>query len=37
MNVYSAILFRIIQNKKTLPAILTNNAFNYIKNQPVYT
>jgi hypothetical protein len=28
MNVYSAILFRIIQNKKALPVILTNNAFN---------
>jgi len=35
MNVYSVVLFRIIQNKKTLPAISTNNAFNYIRNNPI--
>jgi len=35
MNVYSVILFKIIQNKKTLPAISTNNASIILKINPI--
>ena len=37
MNVYSAILFRIIQNKKNIAGYFNQQCFNYIKNQPDYT
>lgn len=35
MNVYFVVLFRIIQNKKALPAVSANNTFNYIRNNPI--